>query len=130
MKPAVITSLVLGTVLAVGAVFYLAPGPGVPPAATVAATLADPAGQFIEITAKDGYTPATTHARAGVPLALKITTDGTLDCSSSLRIPALGWAEHLAPTGTVAVPIPAQKAGTTLVGVCSMGMKSFKIIFD
>ncbi len=88
------------------------------------------AKQSIMILVNDGYSPAVIHARAGMPLDLKLRTVGTLDCSTALRIPSIGWSQHLPPTGEVAVQIPVQKAGVTVIGVCTMGMKSFRFNFD
>jgi len=133
-------SFALGAVLIAGAATFLATNHGAwqIPARSNAAALANMAdgtgktgaGQVIEITAKGGYTPSTAQAKAGAPLVLKIRTDGTFDCSADLRIASIGWAQRLSPSGEVAVQIPAQKAGTALVGVCSMGMYNFKITFE
>jgi hypothetical protein len=135
MKPAILTSLVLGAAFVTGAAIYLNSRQGVPPSLTLAT---DPVGgggvgdasQVIEITVKGGYAPATARAKAGAPLALKMKTNGTLDCSVQVRIPGIGWSQNLPPTGEATVQIPAQKAGTTLTGVCSMGMYNFTITFE
>jgi len=131
MKPVFVTSLILGFLLVAGAAFFIK-RPSAPTHGPAPAALATDAtgAQIIKITAKDGYSPATTRARAGTPVVLKIKTTDTLDCSAGLRIPALGWSQHLAPTGEVVVQIPAQAAGTVLNGVCSMGMQTFKITFE
>lgn len=85
--------------------------------------------QFIEITAKNGYTPATTTAKAGMPTILKIKTDGTFDCSATLVIPALKYNERLPLKGMTDVAVPAQQPNTTLHGMCGMGMYDFTIRF-
>ena len=90
----------------------------------------DPSSQVIEIAAKAGYTPASVHAKAGVPLTLRIKTSGTFDCSSAVRIASIGWSKNLGANAEVDVRIPPQNPGTTLVGMCSMGMYDFKITFD
>ena len=86
--------------------------------------------QIIEISAKGGYSPQNITAKAGTPTTLKIKTSGTFDCSSSLTIPKLGYQTNLPPSGETVVDVPPQKAGSTLTGLCSMGMYSFTIRFD
>jgi len=130
MKSATILSIALGAALVLGVAVFLATRRGTAPIPmasdqAMVGTASDVPGQtgieqVIEITAKGGYTP----------LVLKIKTDGTFDCSAALRIASLGWSQNLSPTGEVAIQVPAQKAGATLVGVCSMGMYNFKITFE
>ena len=86
--------------------------------------------QTIEISAKNGYSPRVTTARANVPTELKIKTSGTFDCSSALSIPKLGYQTILPPSGETVVDVPPQAAGSTLKGLCSMGMYSFTIRFE
>ncbi|KKU10832.1 MAG: hypothetical protein A2Z96_05620 [Spirochaetes bacterium GWB1_48_6] len=86
--------------------------------------------QVIDISVKGGYTPRQTTAKANVPSVLKMKTQGTFDCSSSVVIPALNYRARLPSTGTTEIEVPAQKPGTVLSGMCSMGMYSFKIRFD
>jgi len=86
--------------------------------------------QVIEISAKGGYSPRETTAKAGTPTTLKIKTSGTFDCSSALTIPKLGYQTNLPPSGETVVDVPPQKAGTVLTGLCSMGMYSFTIRFN
>jgi plastocyanin domain-containing protein len=86
--------------------------------------------QTIEINAKDGYYPQLTTAKANVPTVLKIKSNGDFDCSSSLNIPKLGYRTVLPAAGETAVDVPPQAAGSTLKGVCAMGMYSFTIRFE
>jgi len=86
--------------------------------------------QIIEISAKGGYSPQNTTAKAGTPTTLKIKTSGTFDCSSALSIPKLGYQIILPPSGETVVDVPPQAAGSTLKGLCSMGMYSFTIRFE
>lgn len=86
--------------------------------------------QIIEITAKGGYQPRTTIAKAGVPTALKINTKGTFDCSAAISIPSLGYRKNLPPSAETLIDIPVQEAGTTLKGICAMGMYSFNVQFE
>jgi len=86
--------------------------------------------QIITINAKGGYFPKTTNAKAGIATAIKVDTQGTFDCSSAITIPALGYRNNLPPSGETLIDVPPQNAGTTLRGLCSMGMYSFAINFN
>ena len=86
--------------------------------------------QIITINAKGGYTPRITNAKADMPTVIKIDTRGTFDCSSSLVIPALNYRQNLPPSAETLVDVPAQKAGTSIRGMCSKGMFSFNINFN
>jgi len=61
---------------------------------------------------------------------LKISTNGTYDCSSSLVIPSLNYRKFLQPTGVEEITIPKDKAIGKLRGLCGMGMYSFEIRFQ
>lgn len=84
--------------------------------------------QIIDITAKGGYTPRTSTAKAGIPTILRFHTSGTFDCSSYIRIPSMGLSKNLPSTGTVDIPVDA-KAGP-LIGMCGMGMYPFQVNFQ
>lgn len=86
--------------------------------------------QIIEISAKGGYRPRVTTAKANTPTLLHVRTDGTFDCSTALTIPAIGYRTSLPPTGVTSVTIPPQPPGTTIKGLCSMGMYSFSMKFE
>jgi plastocyanin domain-containing protein len=86
--------------------------------------------QVIEIDAKGGYSPRQTVAKADVPTVLKVKTQGTFDCSASLNIPNLNYHSVLESSGEVAIEVSPQKPGSTLQGVCGMGMYNFKIQFN
>lgn len=86
--------------------------------------------QEITITAKGGYTPRKTYASANIPTVLTVKTNSTFDCSASLVIPSLGYRNNLPSSGEVQINIPPQKPGTSLKGLCSMGMYSFTINFN
>jgi plastocyanin domain-containing protein len=86
--------------------------------------------QTVEITAKNGYSPRDTLAKANLPMTLKIESNGDFDCSSSLSIPKLGYQANLPPSGETVINVPPQQAGSTLKGLCSMGMYSFTIRFE
>jgi plastocyanin domain-containing protein len=98
------------------------------PAASAAIATAD-GKQGIEIMVKEGYQPREITAKAGVPLILKMKTQGTFDCSTTFTVPKLGIRTQLQPTGEASVEIPAQKAGDSVYGVCGMGMYTLVIKF-
>lgn len=85
--------------------------------------------QIIEVTAKNGYRPGTVTAKANTPGILRIKTNSTFDCSSSLSIPKLGFNKLLPLTGSTDIPVPAQAANTEIYATCSMGMYGFVIKF-
>ncbi len=86
--------------------------------------------QIIALTAKGGYSPRITKAKADMPTVLKVNTKGTFDCSSSIAIPSLGYRGNLPLSGATDIPIPPQKSGTTIRGLCGMGMYDFSINFE
>ena len=85
--------------------------------------------QVIAIVAKGGYAPKLTTAEANAPSVLRVSTDGTYDCSSTLNIPALRVSKVMEPTGVTEIAIPPQQPGTELKGTCAMGMYNFSIKF-
>ena len=86
--------------------------------------------QIIEINARGGYSPRLTNAKSEIPSVIRMKTQGTFDCSSALVIPALGYRSNLSSSGITDIEVPPQKSGTTLQGLCSMGMYSFSIKFE
>jgi plastocyanin domain-containing protein len=86
--------------------------------------------QIISISAKGGYSPRISVAKAGIPTILRLETRGTYDCSSAFTIPSMGYRKNLPPTGITEVEIPAQKSGAKFQGLCSMGMYSFAVNFE
>ncbi|MCX6702659.1 MAG: cupredoxin domain-containing protein [Candidatus Wolfebacteria bacterium] len=86
--------------------------------------------QIIEISAKGGYSPRETLAKAGVPTVIKIRTNNTFDCSSIIRIPSMNYQTALPTTGETSINIPPQQKGTVLNAFCGMGMYRFEIRFD
>lgn len=85
--------------------------------------------QIIDITAKGGYTPRTSIAKAGIPTIIRFRTTGTFDCSSSIRIPSMNVSYNLPSAGTVDIPVTDSKTGP-LIGMCGMGMYPFQINFE
>jgi len=86
--------------------------------------------QIVEITAKGGYSPQTSLAKSGLPTILRVKTAGTFDCSSSISIPQLSFSTFLNATDSKDIPIPAQKPGSVINGLCGMGMYNFEIKFQ
>ena len=86
--------------------------------------------QVVEIGVKAGYSPKLTGAKADMPTILRMTTAGTFDCSSAVNIPSIGLRKVLPSEGATDIEIPPQKAGTTLKGLCMMGMYNFQVQFN
>jgi plastocyanin domain-containing protein len=93
------------------------------------ATIVD-GNQYVDITAKGGYSPRIVIAKAGVKTVLRITTNGTFDCSASVVIPKLSYQKFLQSSGIAEIPITSEQATGTLQGLCSMGMYSFQVRFQ
>ena len=85
--------------------------------------------QIIEITAKGGYVPRATLAKAGIPTILRFNTNGTFDCSSSVRIPSMNITKLLPNSGTTDIDLGSPQVGT-LQGTCGMGMYRFSVEFQ
>ncbi len=85
--------------------------------------------QIIEISAKGGYQPRKSIAKAGIPTIIRFNTKGTFDCSSSVRIPSMGISKSLPQTGSTDIDIGSQKVAT-LQGTCGMGMYPFEVEFQ
>ena len=93
--------------------------------------LADTEGSTIIINVENyGYNPPEIHAKAGVPVTLKLITDDVRSCSRAFIIPSLNVQKMLDQTGEATIQIPAQKSGAKINYSCSMGMYGGRIIFD
>ena len=86
--------------------------------------------QIITVHAKGGYSPSITEAKANIPTVLRMQTDGTFDCTSVLTIPMLEYRGNLPPSGITEIEIPPQQVGSSIKGICGMGMKNFSIRFN
>ncbi|MDP1706311.1 MAG: hypothetical protein Q8L36_00635 [bacterium] len=136
MKKNLILSLIVGILIIVGAIWWAGRVKG--NSSEVIEKVSPDSGQTklvgdrqeIEILARGGYWPRRITARAGVPLVLKIKTDGGFDCSRSLVIPDLNYRKLLAPIGEEEILLSADQARGSLRGLCSMGMYSFLIDFQ
>ncbi len=85
--------------------------------------------QFIDLTAKAGYSPRKSVAKAGIPTVLRVNTNGTFDCSSIVRIPSMDLSKNLALAGVTEIPLGSPSVGV-LKGTCGMGMYPFEIDFQ
>ncbi len=85
--------------------------------------------QIIEINARGGYQPRKSVAKAGIPTIIRFKTNGTFDCSSSIRIASLGISKSLPQTGSTDIDIGSGKLGI-LKGSCGMGMYPFEVEFQ
>ena len=86
--------------------------------------------QIVEISAKGGYSPRRSVAKAGVPTTLRVKTNGTFDCSGSLVIPSINYQESLPMSGSTDITLPTEEKGKTVQGFCAMGMYSFQVEFE
>ena len=129
MKATVI-SIIAAAVIIGGAVMFTGRSAGTSTSQAQAHNVSVVDGkQIIAISVKGGYSPQVSTAKADMPSTLRLETNGTFDCSSSLTIQALGYREHLPQSGVTEVQVPPQKAGTTIRGVCAMGMYNFAVNF-
>ena len=85
--------------------------------------------QYVTVTAKGGYAPRLSQAKAGVPTKLIVKTNGTYDCSSSLIIRDAKFEQILPQTGETTIDLGTPEAGKTIQGICGMGMYNFQISF-
>ena len=85
--------------------------------------------QIIEIRAKGGYSPLQTTAKAYLPTMLRMITDDTFDCSSSVIIPNLRLRKRLPLSGSTDIQLPTIPDDTELTVYCGMGMYSFNLDF-
>jgi Cu+-exporting ATPase len=124
-------AIIVSVIVIIGAIFFVGRNSNSPTAPVETAnnvTVVD-GKQIIEITAKGGYSPQMTTAKAGMPTVIKVTTKATFDCSSALTIPSLSYRKNLPPSGETLIDLSSQEAGSTLQGICAMGMYNFAINF-
>lgn len=86
--------------------------------------------QYVTISARGGYSPQISTAKAGIPTRLIVKTNGTYDCSAALVIRDVGFQKILPQTGETEIDIGTKNIGETLQGVCGMGMYSFEVKFQ
>ena len=130
MKPIVI-SIIATAILIGGAIMFSGSGAGFAVATPSVDNESIANGkQIVEIGVKGGYSPKLTAAKANMPTVLRMKTNATFDCTSFLNIPSIGYRNSLPPSGETDIEIPAQQSGTTLKGLCAMGMYHFAINFN
>jgi plastocyanin domain-containing protein len=129
MKPNAVAIIIVGLLIG-GAIFIsknLTNGSESVPANNNVTVQGDK--QIVELRAKGGYQPRKSTAKAGMPTILKIDTNGTFDCSSSVRIPSMNISRILPATGSTEIDLGSPGAGV-VYGTCGMGMYPFEIDFQ
>ncbi len=127
MKTTVISIIV--AVVLIGGAFFLTRGGNATGKVSDANNVSIVDGkQIVEISAKGGYYPRVSVAKAGIPTIIRFDTNGTFDCSSSVRIPSMNISKSLPQTGTTDIDIGSQEVAT-LQGTCGMGMYPFEVEF-
>src|SRR3989344_8016301 len=76
--------------------------------------------QIIDLTARGGYSPRQSTAKAGIPTILKVKTGGTFDCSSAIRIPSMNISRNLPASGNTEIDLGSPQV-SLLQGTCGMG---------
>ncbi len=77
-----------------------------------------------------GYNPRQVHAKAGIPIQLRLVSKNVYSCALAFIIPSMGVQEYLESTGEKVIDIPAQEKGAVMPFSCSMGMFTGMILFD
>ena len=85
--------------------------------------------QIIEVRAKGGYKPLLTSAKSTLPTILRMVTNDTFDCSSSVIIPVLQLRKRLPLSGSTDIRLPTIPENTQFTVYCGMGMYSFNLQF-
>ena len=85
--------------------------------------------QIITLTARGGYSPRASIAKAKIPTLLRVQTKGTFDCSSIIHIPHLNIYQNLPASGNTEIDLGIPQIGL-LRGSCGMGMYFFEINFQ
>lgn len=128
----IVLSIFIAAIFISGVIVFAGRNDALPAAgsAQIASARIENGTQIIEISAKAGYTPQRTVARANIPTVVKVNTNGTFDCSAALTIPSLNYRQHLPPSGETRIDIPSQNEGTVIQGLCAMGMYHFTVHFE
>lgn len=124
-----ISVIVIGVVIIGGAYFLVKPSESKVLDAPANNVSIVEGKQIIEISAKAGYQPRKSIAKAGIPTIIRFNTKGTFDCSSSVRIPSMNISQVLPQSGSTDIDIGTQQVAT-LQGTCGMGMYPFEIDFQ
>lgn len=87
--------------------------------------------QTIEVIAKGGgYSPKKINAKAGQSTTLIMISQNAYGCERAFVLPQLKVSQILPENGKTIFDLGVQEKGTTLLGVCSMGMYYFEIFFN
>lgn len=131
LKPITVISLIFGLFLLIGSTIFLFQGnPREQSQKTTIRNVDVIEGkQVVRIQAKGGYQPRRSIAKADIATIVRFDTNGTFDCSSSVRIPSLNISKNLLPSGSTDIELGVVKAGV-LQGSCGMGMYPFEIDFQ
>ncbi|MBU0998882.1 cupredoxin domain-containing protein [Patescibacteria group bacterium] len=113
----------------IGAVFMMTRGESSAPVADGNNVSFEGEKQIVDLTARGGYSPEKSIAKAGIPTILRFTTNGLFDCSSFVRIPAMSVSKSLVSSGTTDIDLGIPEVGI-LRGSCGMGMYPFEINFQ
>ncbi len=128
MKPTII-AIIIGSAFVLGALILTRGNTTSTDSPLINNVTIEDGKQIVTISAKGGYSPKVTEAKADMPTTLRVETQGTFDCSAVLAIPSMNYQKNLPPSGVTEVEIPPQKAGSTFEGLCGMGMYRFEIAF-
>ena len=128
MNTNIFSSILIVGVLIVGAFMLMNRGSVTPVANGNNVSVVD-GKQIINLTAKGGYAPVKSIAKAGVPTILRVVTNGTYDCSSYVRIPSMNLGQSLSSSGATDIDLGSPQVGI-LHGTCGMGMYPFEIDFQ
>ena len=125
-----VASVILALIFIGGAIIFARNGAKIDTAVSQNNVSVADGKQIIEIDAKGGYSPSITIAKANIPTVIKVKTQGTFDCSSAIVIQSIGYRANLPPSGETLIEVPPQEAGSTLRGMCAMGMYNFSVKFN
>lgn len=123
----IVISIIIAVVLIGGAIYFSQGKDSVIPNYESNVSVVD-GKQIIEISAKGGYQPRRSVAKAGIPTILRMNTKGTFDCSLFMRIPSMGISQSLPQSGVTDIDLGIQQV-SVLKGTCGMGMYPFEIEF-
>lgn len=124
------TAIIIAGVIIGGAILLMSSRGGVPSQQENIQNVSIVDGkQIVEIKAKGGYTPRISKAKAGIPTILRFNTNGTFDCSASVRIPSMSISQVLPNSGSTDIDLGNPKVGI-VQGTCGMGMYPFEINFS
>lgn len=129
MKSTIVSIIVAGVLIGGAYMLTKNGGDSAPVAANANNVTIVDGKQIIEIQAKGGYQPRKSVAKAGIPTILRFNTNGTFDCSASVRIPSMNISRALPQTGSTDIDVGNQKVAT-LKGTCGMGMNPFEVEFQ